>query len=55
MRILLPTGAATEDMVRKAAAGYDADIVVTGEIASFLNPHRLRELIGRGRYDLVIV
>ncbi len=55
MRILLPTGVATEDMVRKAAAGFDADVVVTGEIASFLTPHRLRELIGRKRYDLVIV
>jgi dihydropteroate synthase-like protein len=55
MRILLPTGAATEDIVRKAAAGYDADVVVTGEIASFLTPHRLRELLGRDRYDLAII
>ncbi|PKL64342.1 MAG: dihydropteroate synthase-like protein [Methanomicrobiales archaeon HGW-Methanomicrobiales-3] len=55
MRILLPTGAATEEMVRDAAAGFDADVVVTGEIASFLTPHRLRELIGRKKYDLVIV
>jgi dihydropteroate synthase-like protein len=55
MRILLPTGAATEDIVRKSAAGYDADIVVTGEIASFLTPHRLRELLSRHRYDVVIV
>jgi dihydropteroate synthase-like protein len=55
MRILLPTGAATEEIVRKAAAGYDADVVVTGEIASFLTPHRLRELIRRGRYDVAIV
>jgi hypothetical protein len=47
MRILLPTGAATEDLVRKAAAGFDADVVVTGEIASFLTPHHLRTLIGR--------
>ena len=55
MRILLPTGAATEEMVRKAAAGYDADVVVTGEIASFLTPHRLRELLAKKKYDLVIV
>jgi dihydropteroate synthase-like protein len=55
MRILLPTGAATEEMVRDAAAGFNADVVVTGEIASFLTPHRLRELIGRKKYDLVIV
>jgi len=55
MRILLPTGAATEEMVRKTAAGHDADVVVTGEIASFLTPHRLRELIAKKKYDLVIV
>ena len=55
MRILLPTGAATEEMVRKAAAGFDADVVVTGEIASFLTPHRLRELLTAGAYDMVIV
>lgn len=55
MRILLPTGAATGEMVRKAAAGHDADVVVTGEIASFLTPHRLRELLAKKKYDLVIV
>jgi dihydropteroate synthase-like protein len=55
MRILLPTGAATEDIVRAAAAGYDADVVVTGEIASFLTPHRLRELLAKKMYDLAIV
>ncbi|MDD1687350.1 dihydropteroate synthase-like protein [Methanoregula sp.] len=55
MRILLPTGSATEEMVRKAAAGFDADVVVTGEIASFLTPHRLRELLNRAEYDMVIV
>jgi dihydropteroate synthase-like protein len=55
MRILLPTGAATEEMVRQAATGFDADVVVTGEIASFLTPHRLRELVTKGAYDMVIV
>jgi len=55
MRILLPTGAATEEMVKCAAADYDADVVVTGEIASFLTPHTLHMLIRRGRYDMVIV
>ncbi len=55
MRILLPTGAATEDMVKKAADGFDADVVVTGEIASFLTPHKLHTLIQKGNYDLVIV
>ncbi len=55
MRILLPTGEVTEETVRKAAAGFDADVVVTGEIASFLTPHRLRELLKERRYDMAIV
>ncbi len=55
MRILLPTGAATYEAVRKAAAGHDADVVVTGEIASFLTPETLRRLIQQGDYDMVIV
>jgi dihydropteroate synthase-like protein len=55
MRILLPTGTATEAIVRKAAAGFDADVVVTGEIASFLTPHALLRLMQKGTYDSVIV
>ncbi|MDP3395169.1 MAG: dihydropteroate synthase-like protein [Methanoregula sp.] len=55
MRILLPTGAATEMMVKGAAAGFDAEVVVTGEIASFLTPHALRILIKKGKYDMVII
>ena len=55
MRILLPTGAATEEIVKCAAAGFDANVVVTGEIASFLTPHMLHVLIKKGTYDLVIV
>jgi dihydropteroate synthase-like protein len=55
MRILLPTGAATESLVRSAAAGYDADVVVTGEIASFLTPHALRLLLKGKMYDCVII
>lgn len=55
MRILLPTGSATVEIVKKAASGFDADIRVTGEIASFLTPHALRTLIAGGRYDMVIV
>ena len=55
MRILLPTGSATAEMVRKAAAGFDADVRITGEIASFLTPHTLRTLIREGSYDIVIV
>lgn len=55
MRILLPTGAVTESLVRRAAAGFDADVVVTGEIASFLTPHALRMLLKERRCDCVIV
>ncbi len=55
MRILLPTGATTAETVRRAAAGFDADVVVTGKIASFLTPHALRNLIQNGTYDAVIV
>ncbi len=55
MRILLPTGAATEETVRCAAGDYDADVVVTGDIASFLTPHMLHGLIKKGQYDMVIV
>ncbi len=55
MRILLPTGEATADIVRKAAEGYGADVVVTGPIASFLTPRQLRSLIGARAPDLVLV
>jgi len=55
MRILLPTGAATETIVRTAARGFGADVVVTGEIASFLTPHHLHSLILKGKYDMAIV
>ena len=55
MRILLPTGAATAEMVRRAAVGFDADVVVTGKIASFLTPRALRDLIVKGACDAVVV
>ncbi|MDD1659757.1 MAG: dihydropteroate synthase-like protein [Methanomicrobiales archaeon] len=55
MRILLPTGTATAPTVRKAAEGHDAEVVVTGEIASFLTPHQLLALVRKGSYDLVLV
>lgn len=55
MRILLPTGSATEEMVRKSAAGHNADVIVTGEIASFLTPHQLRVILQKKKYDMVIV
>ncbi len=55
MRILLPTGTATYAVVKKAASGIDAEVVVTGEIASFLSPGRLTEIVRKGKYDMVIV
>ena len=55
MRILLPTGAATAEIVKTASAGFDADVVVTGAIASFLTPHTLRALLAKKKYDLALV
>ncbi len=55
MRILLPTGTATEDLVKSAAAAIDAEVVVTGKIASFLTPGTLQGLIKKGTYEMVIV
>jgi dihydropteroate synthase-like protein len=55
MRILLPTGEATEKMVQAAAEGLDAEVVVTGPVASLLTPNQLRALLRKDRYDLVIV
>ena len=55
MRILLPTGSLTRDIVRHAASGFDADVVVTGEVASLLTPRKLEDLINQGTYDMVIV
>ncbi len=54
MRILLPTGRITRDMVQEAAAPYEATVVETGELASFLTPVMLRDLIKAGSYDMVI-
>jgi len=56
MRILLPTGRVTYTIVQEAAQGFDADVVVTGELASFLTPAQLRDLLLTGSsYDLVLV
>ncbi|MDD1705611.1 MAG: dihydropteroate synthase-like protein [Methanoregulaceae archaeon] len=55
MRILLPTGSSTYELVKKAARGMDADVVVTGEIASFLTPAQLDGLLTCGGYDLALV
>ncbi|NTV00650.1 MAG: hypothetical protein HGA55_05965 [Methanoregulaceae archaeon] len=55
MRLLLPTGTATLETVNAAAKGMDADVVVTGEIASFLTPRQLKELLHGSGYDMAIV
>jgi dihydropteroate synthase-like protein len=55
MRILLPTGEATERMVRDAALDLDADVVVTGPVASFVTPDQVRSLLRKDHYDMVII
>ena len=56
MRILLPTGRVTYTIVQDAAKGFDADVVVTGELASFLTPAQVRSLLmSDTSYDLVLV
>ena len=57
MRILLPTGRVTEELVKKSASGFDADVVVTGELASFLTPGQLLSILKSSTkaYDLVLV
>jgi len=55
MRILLPTGMATRAVVEEAARGLDARVVVTGEIASFLKPEQLQELLLQDNYGMAIV
>lgn len=54
MRVLLPTGTIAEKTVRRAAAGFDVDIVVTGRIASFLSPDELSRIVKNGEYDAVV-
>ena len=63
MRFLLPTGAITEQMVTGIATQFDADVVVTGKIASFLHPKQLAAILerigrneqGQPRYDAIFV
>jgi dihydropteroate synthase-like protein len=55
MRILLPTGTKTHPVVVKASESLDADVPVTGEIASFLTPTQLERLLSEGAYDMAIV
>ncbi|MDV2480875.1 dihydropteroate synthase-like protein [Methanoculleus sp. Wushi-C6] len=59
MRILLPTGSATAEIVRAAAGRFcdrhEIDVAVTGELASFLTPGELRRLLAAGAYDMAIV
>jgi|GEM_PF-6228325 len=57
MRILLITGTQTEDLVRRAASesGHDCVVEVIGEVASFISPRHLIDLIQSSHYDQVIV
>jgi len=56
MRILLPTGRVTYNIICEAARGFDADVVVTGELASFLSPGQLLSILRLGkRYDMVLI
>jgi dihydropteroate synthase-like protein len=55
MRVLLPTGTIAEKVVRRAAAEYDADVVVSGKIASFLTPEQLCAMAQGGDYDAIII
>ncbi|MCK8518704.1 dihydropteroate synthase-like protein [Methanoculleus sp. 7T] len=59
MHILLPTGSATVEIVKAAAARasdrHRIDVVVTGDVASFLAPGDLRRLLAGRGYDMAIV
>ena len=56
MRVLLPTGRVTYPIVSKLAEKFDAKVVITGELASFLTPAQLRNILrAEPSYDLVIV
>ena len=58
MHVLFPTGRQTETALTAALAGvtdFTYDIVVSGEIASFLTPERLRTLMEKHPCDAVIV
>ncbi|HPY59874.1 MAG TPA: dihydropteroate synthase-like protein [Methanospirillum sp.] len=56
MRILLPTGRVTYNIVKEAARELDADVVETGELASFLTPSQVLSLLRSDpSYDLVLV
>jgi len=62
MRFLLTTGTITESIVTAIATQFDADVFVTGKIASFLQPKQLAAILekhGRANsdpgYDAVFV
>lgn len=59
MHILLPTGSVTVEIVKAAAARasdrHQIDVVVTGDVASFLAPGDLRRLLAGRGYDMAIV
>jgi dihydropteroate synthase-like protein len=55
MRILLPTGSIAFPIVKAAARDFDTEVVVTGEIASFLTPQQLKKILVEGEWDMVLV
>lgn len=58
MHVLFPTGRQTKDALTAALSGikdFDYEIAVSGEIASFLTPERLKELICEHPSDAVVV
>ena len=58
MHVLFPTGRQTEASLSAALAGvtdFTYEIIVSGEIASFLTPERLRTLMEKHPCDAVIV
>ncbi|MDO5843527.1 MAG: dihydropteroate synthase [Methanocorpusculum sp.] len=58
MHVLFPTGRQSEEALKSSLAKvtkFTYEIVVTGEIASFLTPTQLEKLISCGNYDCVVV
>ena len=58
MHVLFPTGRQTKDALTAALSGikdFEYEIAVSGEIASFLTPERLKDLIEKHPCDAAVV
>ncbi|HJJ47028.1 MAG TPA: dihydropteroate synthase, partial [Methanocorpusculum sp.] len=58
MHVLFPTGrqsVETLSAVLKGSSGFTHDIIITGEIASFLSPATLSSLLAEHHADCVVV